>query len=101
MDKWLSTTGPSLTIPTHTWYLLNSQSNHTTHYMSISQLDEGHVFETGKVSTYAQLSPNSHNNMLVQPMLVCGNTASMVQESWMKDHFKVRQSPYIKHESPL
>eukprot|EP00035_Acanthoeca_spectabilis_P037040 m.43263 g.43263 ORF g.43263 m.43263 type:complete len:384 (+) comp8407_c0_seq1:78-1229(+) len=35
------------------------------------ELDNHHVFETHR------------------PMLVCGNTASMVGESWMKDHFRV------------
>jgi len=34
-------------------------------------LDDHHVFETGR------------------PMLVCGNTASMVGESWLKPHFRV------------
>lgn len=34
-------------------------------------LDDHHIFETNK------------------PMLVCGNTASMVEDSWLKPHFKV------------
>lgn len=34
-------------------------------------LDDHHVFETGR------------------PMLVCGNTASMVEETWLKPHFEV------------
>lgn len=34
-------------------------------------LDDHHVFEKNK------------------PMLVCGNTASMVEDSWLKPHFKV------------
>jgi len=34
-------------------------------------LDDHHVFETNK------------------PMLVCGNTASMVEETWLKKHFRV------------
>eukprot|EP00470_Lotharella_oceanica_P008436 CAMPEP_0170179470 /NCGR_PEP_ID=MMETSP0040_2-20121228/17929_1 /TAXON_ID=641309 /ORGANISM="Lotharella oceanica, Strain CCMP622" /LENGTH=357 /DNA_ID=CAMNT_0010423583 /DNA_START=38 /DNA_END=1111 /DNA_ORIENTATION=- len=35
-------------------------------------LDDHHIFETGK------------------PMLVCGNTASMVGETWLKPHFEVQ-----------
>jgi len=35
------------------------------------QLDDGHRFETGR------------------PMLVCGNSASMVGESWLAPHFEV------------
>jgi len=34
-------------------------------------LDDHHIFETGR------------------PMLVCGNTASMVGESWLKPHFRI------------
>ena len=34
-------------------------------------LDDHHIFETNK------------------PMLVCGNTASMVEDSWLKPHFNV------------
>lgn len=37
----------------------------------IYELDDHHVFEKGR------------------PMLVCGNTASMVEETWLKDHFRV------------
>ena len=35
------------------------------------ELDNGHVFETGK------------------PMLVCGNSASMLEETWLQGHFRV------------
>ena len=34
-------------------------------------LDDHHIFETGR------------------PMLVCGNSAAMVQDSWLGQHFEV------------
>jgi len=48
-------------------YYKGTLPNNPNSYM----LDDHHVFETGK------------------PMLVCGNTASMVSETWMKEHFEV------------
>lgn len=48
-------------------YYKGTIDDHGTHYA----LDDHHVFEKGR------------------PMLVCGNTASMVGESWLSKHFTV------------
>lgn len=48
-------------------YYKGSIEDHASSYA----LDDHHVFETGR------------------PMLVCGNTASMVGETWLKKHFDI------------